>query len=101
MNWKSGTPKWWRYFAKILLIITIIVVLLYFYGFWRIRNHSEEGDIILAFYLTYLFGASIGLTLLAAIGIVTGLFFKYTLSDYVVMAIISLAPIMLSDVLFY
>ena len=96
----SETPKWWRYLAKFLLIVTIGVVLLYFYGFWRIKNYVEPGEIILAFYLTYLIGASLGLALLALIGVVTGLFLKYTLRDYVVMAIISLAPLMLTDVFY-
>jgi hypothetical protein len=103
MNQKIESPKWWRYLAKLMLIVTIAVVAFCLFTSWAIKAEPlGKYDLGYAigfgiYFLVFLY-SSLGLTLLAVIGTVVGFFLNYPLKLYVIMILISLVPILYLDV---
>jgi hypothetical protein len=98
MEHARNNPKWWRYLARLFLILDIFVVFFFFLFLWAKKSYVDQGDIILAFYLSFLLGASLVLAVLAVIGLMLGFFLKYKLRVYLMMFNVSLLPIFFLNV---
>ena len=100
MNQTIESPKWWLDLARFSLKVTIGVVFTCIMSFLAAKTSffgspDLGGLIVFGFYFILSLYASLGLALLAIIGLVTGFFLKYQLKQYVTMFIISLIPIVL------
>ncbi len=105
MNQPIEIPKWWQVSAKLLLYVTFGVVFvgtmsLLFAVTGSFSTYDFAGLYSYGIIFILLWYASLGLVLLAIIGMVTGFFLKYPLRQYVLMFIISLMPTLLFVVVF-
>ena len=102
MNQTIESPKWWLDLARFSLKVTIGVVFTCIMSFLAAKTSffgspDLGGLIVFGFYFILSLYASLGLALLALIGIVTGFFIKYPLKEYVIIFVISLIPILFFD----
>ena len=92
MNQAINNPKWWRYTAIFLLIVTIVVVAFSFFCLRATKHTDELGPLLMAMYFFATLYTSYGLLLLSLIGVIIGFLLKYSLKLYMIMAIVSLLP---------
>ena len=99
----SETPKWWLDLARFSLYVTLGVVLIgtmsilfAITGLFSTYDFAGLFTYGIIFVLSWY--VSLGLALLAIIGVVMGYFLKYPLKQYVMMFILSLIPTLLFDV---
>lgn len=99
MNQPVVIPKWWLKLAKFFLILTVCAVFIYFFSSWAINaeffgkyNLSDSIGYTILSILSIV--VILGSVLLAAVGIVVGVFLEYPLKNYLIMLIISLTSIL-------
>ena len=91
-------PVWWLRLSKILIIASACNTLFCLFGSWAVNaasfgKYDLGGAIIFAMFTAYSFAASLILIIISAIGIVTGILYKYPAKLYTAMFFISLSPV--------
>lgn len=94
MNQSIEIPKWWLNLAKYLLIFTICAVFICFSTLWAKNFGGFRNLIVLGLYFIFSFTALLALVVVAAAGILAGIFLKYPLKNYLIVLVLSLTSIL-------